>query len=260
MRPPTDTRGLRRVNPGTAVSTTLSVLLIWQLKRYAAAADVSDLGWLLSPVVLLCNLVPGICFEQTPAGWVDTASHSVIMPACSGINFFLICFSLAVFYSISSGRSRPVWLPLCAGIAWLVTLGANSLRILLSIACYRTELHSALFDPAEVHRLIGVGIYYLFLLFFSLLFSRIVTAGERVKISGRVVAAPLCCYLFFVVAVPLVRGAWRQNSVQFTGHALTVTAVVLVLTLVFRGTLNVQSVAHLLWYRQKKQRKNLKRS
>lgn len=139
---------------------SLALLLALAFKQFYALAETSQLQWLLWPLATLLNLIGGFAFALTASGeWLDSGHNLVIVKACAGGNFLIA--SWLGYLWLWRERAFSTSLALRAfGAAWLTTLAANAVRILL-IAYAQDDLARITgLSDADSHRLIGIGVYF----------------------------------------------------------------------------------------------------
>jgi exosortase K len=142
----------RRGEGGVAV---LALALVYALKRHYSTATTDDLLWIMAPTRLLVEWMSGLEFVLEPAGYVSTSAALTITPGCAGVNFLAIC-GLSLVFALppqpgSVGR-RLAWFPLGLGLAYLLTLVANALRI---VVAWQWRVHTGHVDHLEL----GVVVY-----------------------------------------------------------------------------------------------------
>ena len=81
------------MKPARVALLACVLTLAWALKRHYAAADVGDLGWVLTPVTRLTTLVTGMSFEwESGAGYLARDEMFLIAKPCAGVNFMIAAF------------------------------------------------------------------------------------------------------------------------------------------------------------------------
>lgn len=235
---------MNRYDPFTAKKIAcclLVVLMAAGMKYFYSRSTSEDLVWILGPTASLVEFITGAQFvKEVNIGYVSAASQVAIVPACAGINFMIAAFSMTALTLIYRARQKR-YLTICvlAGLAaaYGFTLGANSLRIALSIHLYQADIYSLLITPERVHRLAGIAIYFicLCLLYFSV---RKITSrrtffpvggkkdeGRTFKNSLLSCLVPLCWYLLVALALPAINQASGKNHALFREHAWSVFTV-----------------------------------
>jgi exosortase K len=233
---------LSRINKGKVFISQngsfllLTLVLAVGLKQHYSEAGSEDLAWILRPTAALVEQISGISFEEEAhTGFVNYSRRIVIAPACAGVNFFIIAFSMAVFCGfphIQGKRLKWLWLTGAMVGAYGLTVFVNAVRITVSIHAYEAEIHSGWLTSGRLHRLEGVIIYF----FFLCLFYRIITAvcpliqgPRRESIEAQrarpdslrwelAVLVPLFWYGLVTLAIPLLNGAMAKNGARFAEH------------------------------------------
>ena len=214
------------------------------LKTFYSHADSEDLVWIIGPTAFLTETFSNLSFiHESGFGWVDVQHNVVIAPVCAGVNFLIISFCMSSFQLMWRGASlkKIIASIIIAGLgAYILTVTANTVRITLSVALFKTDIYSEWLTPDMLHRVSGTVVYYLFLCFYSCLIS----CSFRNKKSVRqeldsllskqfVLFAPLFWYLLFSLGVPFANNSFQTNPDLFITHALSVCVVTSLLTLVF---------------------------
>ena len=230
-----------------AVLTALVLILAGMVKLHYGPADAIELAWLLKPTALLVGWLSGLEFVgQAGEGFYNTQQNLLIAPACSGINFMVIATamgSLLGLFRLPTLRLQLGWLVLVAVLGYGLTLVVNSGRILAAMALYQADLAAMPLSQAQLHRIEGIVVYYLFLCFFSWLLSFILNKRNRPRQDGigqlasstgslHTLLWPLICYLAFALGIPLLNQAWRQQPGLFIEHSLTVAVVSIALAFI----------------------------
>lgn len=151
---------------GGSLFPALAISLL--LKFYYHSADPHALWWILSPVAGLTELVTGYSFELEPGqGYLCREQLFTLAPACAGVNFMVSVFLSLVLGLTSarrSARGQAIHLVACLVIAYVGTLIANVTRIVLVMHLRISDLHSGSQPPERLHEILGVSVYFLFLL------------------------------------------------------------------------------------------------
>ncbi len=226
-----------------------AVLLALAVKYHYSRADPADLAWILKPTAGLVSLISGNAFEFAGgSGYVCPGRGVVIAPACAGVNFMLMAFGMAVFAGLPAMRGRRhglAWICFSLAAAYCLTLGVNTLRILVSMQTLATGLSGTDSLWEQVHRLEGVGIYFFFqYLFYSMIIqitgqyaaagpvglSRSAAApvgrgvGRKILVRGLV---PCAWYLAVTLGVPFLNRAAGKFGSRFFEHAAMVLGLCL---------------------------------
>lgn len=137
--------------------------IAFAVKQHYSTASADDLAWILRPTVALVSIVTGVPFvHEAGVGWMNLPLRYSIVPACSGVNFWVVVF-LSIAWALLRAESRPAHaalaLSMAAFAAYGATVVANTIRISIALAAYGRDLHPGGLDAASVHRLLGVLIY-----------------------------------------------------------------------------------------------------
>jgi exosortase K len=222
------------------LTAMLAVVVMLMLKRHYSLAGPDQLAWILSPTAhLTAWLTSATPAWEAGVGYADFGRGIIIVPACAGINFMIMAFGLAVFCALGRLRRLTVltaWMAAALPVAYVLTLGVNTLRIAVSMALYQADIYSAWLTPGLLHRFVGVWLYLGVLgLFFKGLQPIINALGyrfdpccrpERVIWPGWL---PLLWYLAGAVGVPVVNLVFRPPVPAFGKHGLMVIAAAVVL-------------------------------
>ena len=235
---------------------TIGLLLALGLKHHYSRAGSDDLLWILSPTASLVELTSGIRFEyEVNTGFVSRGYRIIIAPSCAGINFLIVAFCMAMFSGIHAFKLRWAklsWLTASLVSAFILTVGVNALRIIVSIYSYNADIYWGWITPQRVHRLEGVVIYFFFLCLFYMIIIKAVHQFTR-KTGGKKQTGianywgladylrwmwagliPLFWYSLVTVGVPLLNGAFHENAARFTEHGgMVFSASMAVLVVVF---------------------------
>jgi exosortase K len=230
----------------------VGIFIAMGLKYHYSRANIEDLDWILVPTIRFVELLSGIRFErELNAGFINHAHRMIIVPSCAGINFLTIAFSTLFFSAAYRMRGNALKL-LCLGIslelAYLLTIGVNALRIMTAIHLNEADIYGGWITQARVHRIEGTLIYFFFLLMVYPLGERIagrlcLDRSEERKLSIikkkrmlRVACAcliPFFWYALFVLGIPALNMAYRQNGTRFMEHCLWVLSACLSLLVLF---------------------------
>jgi exosortase K len=215
----------------------IAAAAVW-LKSFYSRAGSEDLGWTLRPTAWVAEAISGTAFSaETGAGWVSHDRRFVIAPACAGINFLIIAWLTAAcsgVHRFKSAAEKSLWLSVSVISAFGLTVGANGLRVVLSILLYDTGAHIGPLTPDRLHRVAGASVYLICLYLFHSSISWLsdrwaggvkMTVPREGRISRRDTLRPLVWYLAIALGVPLLNAAYRRSPGQFLEHAGTVLAV-----------------------------------
>jgi exosortase K len=195
------------------------------MKYHYSQAEVGQLKWILSPTATLVQLLTGIpfVFEQL-CGYANWQQGMVIAKSCAGINFLIISFCMLTLSHISQiekNRQRIYLIIGCALGAYLYTIMVNTLRIVAGLQLHLLNLSFGWLNPARIHRLCGILVYFLSLclLHFTLL------RFTKSRVSSWRLYLPLICYLSVVIVIPLGLMTFMGWRTGFGEHLLTALVV-----------------------------------
>ena len=232
------TRSWRRDLMKVAPLYLAGLLVAFALKVDYSIAGADRLQWVLAPTCRLAQLLSGIVFEkESGTGWISRSGGMIVGPACAGLNFLIIVFCMLFFsfaHRIRGGAARAAWMAASLSLAYLLTLGTNSLRIILAIQLRRAPIYGSFVTASRVHRMEGILIYSLSMILTYFLVERSLDRvlppyGERPRASLWV---PLAWYLAIALGVPLAGRAYRHDPARFAEHASFVLSTCAALALV----------------------------
>jgi exosortase K len=222
----------------------VGLLLACTLKAHYSRATADQLLWVLCPTARLVDLIAGIGFEREPHAGLMSREHGIILaPACAGVNFMIIAFSTLWFsfaHRLEGWKYKIFWLWMSVVSAYLLTLGVNGFRIIISVYLNRADIYGGWLTPERAHRLEGMLIY----LFFLVVIHRVgwmfvCRLGEPVltRVAGAggvergprpmipVLVAPLFWYVLVTVGAPFLNQGWKGEGARFMEHSFLVAAV-----------------------------------
>lgn len=143
-------------------------LLFLLLKYFYTQSSNTHLWFLLAPVNTCIEAVTGSQGIYAPSdGFLHTGLPIIIDKSCSGLNFWLLSFSLLSLSTLGFYQTHRQKLAAClalAAISYLVTLFVNVSRILIAIfTLQHKELHPSL-RADWMHEAQGAFVYLLFLI------------------------------------------------------------------------------------------------
>jgi exosortase K len=203
------------------------------LKTYASHANATDLRVVLAPTCWLAARLGGISFsDEGAAGFISHGEHLVVGTACSGANFFVVCFG-ALFYSFAQRwrtlGSRIGWLLASLALAWTATVATNAVRVVAAAHLYQADIYGDWLTPSRVHRLLGVLLYCASLVIVHGAVARWwASAAEKGSRLARLLGSPIAWYLGIAVMVPLVRRAPQGRDVRLAEHVAVILGVILI--------------------------------
>jgi exosortase K len=230
----------------------LGFMIVYALKSHYSRATSDQLAWILTPTALLVDTFSGIHFDRELHAGAISREHGIILaPACAGVNFLIIAFSTLWFslvHRVKNSKGKLVWLGMSASASYLLSLGVNALRVIVSVFLYRADIYGGWATPERVHRIGGVLIYVFFLLLVYRIGEKAVRwvgAHRSKEGSPRVaeslglpplvcgLAVPLLWYVSVTVVTPLLNQAWRHQGAKFVEHSVLVVAAGLIVLLLF---------------------------
>ncbi len=209
------------------------VLLIPALKQFYSTASAAQLQWQLYPLVLLLETFADLNFElDANYQWQDDAHRISIVKSCAGVNFLIISL-LGYFWT---WRHHPLQIRLIIRVlvsAWLTTLLANTLRILLSLHAQAGLAEITGLSDASIHRFIGITVYFL------CLWAQL--SAFRLQNFSRMAPAAVLIYLSIALLLPWLRACWLGLIMPGWQHAIWVVSlptIMAVLSRMLRNTYN----------------------
>ncbi len=218
----------------------LAALLAAVLKHHYSTAEANQLKWILSPTATLVSLTTGIPFSFSAGeGFVSGSGSSVIAPACAGLNFLIICYCTLTFSFMRYAKATSKRLAVIASSllgSFCLTLLVNTTRITLSIQHAAFSPVSAILSPEQIHRYEGIFIYFLALSLIyclaGLLVRRYLHDSRPIRLS---LLAPLFWYIAVMIGIPIMRGAFHDNTPAFLEHCAVVALVPLLIILIIKA-------------------------
>jgi len=141
----------------------LAAGLAFGIKYHYSRAEAGQLKWILAPTTRLVEALSGDDFIwKTHAGYFSQERRFLIAPSCAGINFLIMAFAMSVWFTLprlSSHRRRFLAVFLALAGAYGLAILINALRICLSLYTKGYQAPLGL-DPSEVHRLVGIVVYF----------------------------------------------------------------------------------------------------
>jgi len=212
------------------------------LKLHYATASADQLRWILGPTTALVELFSGNSFQfESYAGYMSSNHRFLIATSCAGVNFMITAFLMLALRALLKDRSSVLrwrFIPLYAGLAYITTIIANTLRICVALWLQNVSAGVRWLSWSELHRIEGIVVYFGFLL---LLF--VLTEKDRPQGSTgfvRKMGFTLLVYYSMTLIMPLLNGSYHDRG--FLEHSV----VVLILPLIMVGAL---VALRLLWPR-----------
>lgn len=236
----------RYYRPRHLVFYIAALVIAFGLKYHYSHAEADDLVWILAPTAGLVEMILPLDFEfEKSLGFVCHDQSVTIAPVCAGVNFLVISFCMIAFYGIYRMRHKTemfAWLFFSLTGAFVLTLVANTLRIILSIYLYKTGFSIGWLTPSRIHLAAGICIYVSFLYgaYFALQwFVPLYQLNPVKNNSGKVDnclkklfknkpvrrGIPFTWYLMITLGVPLLNGGLLKNKGLFLEHAVTVVSL-----------------------------------
>lgn len=212
---------------------------LW-LKAYYSGARSEELLWILAPTIGWVRMLSGMIFEYLPGtGYVSHLHHLVIAPSCSGVQFLLIVFLTLVFsfsHRMGTARKGMIWTFYAAVLAYLYTILVNGIRITLSVYVPEWLQKINIFIEGSIqepfHTILGIMVYFVFLLSGYWLadratekISKLLFVEQKRTKTHYGFLSPVFWYLFMVLGVPFLNGAYVKNHNGFIKYAYLVLGV-----------------------------------
>lgn len=209
------------------------------MKYHYSTAEAHNLAWILAATSALVNLATNAGFDyRVGEGFISADGAFVIAPACAGINFLIICFTMLVFTQLRHVRGWVKKFCLVFGSAVFsfgLTLVVNTCRISLSMHSFRSSNPNALLMPENMHRLEGIAIYFLALSLVYLLSGYCFDGGlgQRFESEKPSLAAPLFWYFLVTIVIPILRMSFLENPGRFIEHSFFALGIPLTIAAAF---------------------------
>lgn len=204
--------------------------IAYGLKLFYSNASVNDLRWVLAPTTFLVETLTGRTFTfESQAGYMSSDHTFLIAASCSGVNFMIIAFVMLAIGKIwRDGNVEWRFLPGAMLIAFIATILANTVRIVLALSLRDIDFEVSWLTADELHRIEGIVVYFGSLM---LLFVTSESLGRQMSIPqiGRRSLIPLVVYYAVTLGVPIVGGAYDQ--IEFWKHSVVVILAPLIVIL-----------------------------
>jgi exosortase K len=206
-----------RLKPTTIFQLGFVLLIALALKFHYSTASVNELRWILAPTTFLVETITGTRFTfESYSGYMSNDRTFLIAASCSGLNFLIIAFLMLSLGRVWRDRNaRWSSIPLTLLAAYVATIGANTLRIVIA---RELDLQGGSLTADEVHRLEGIVVYFGSLLIVYAIDEKL--AAEKKTILARQAILPLAIYYAITIAIPLARGSYREPG--FAEHMIVV--------------------------------------
>jgi exosortase K len=216
----------------TASVYAAAAAVVYGLKAHFSTANGDALRWVLAPTCWLAGHLGAIAFvDEAGAGFISHAERLVVGPACSGLNFLIVCFAALFFllaHRLDGARRRAAWLVGCLGLAYLATILTNATRVVLAARLYHLPLDGDLLTPSRLHRLLGTALYCVSLVGLHRAADRW-TSGRSRNPAETTWLAPLGAYAGITLVVPLLRRPSLCGDARFVEHATFVVGTIVAL-------------------------------
>lgn len=244
---------LHRTLGNNALFYALALALAYGVKAHYSEASPEQLAWVLAPTAKLADILFGIPFEfETGTGYICRERGLIIAPACAGVNFMLMCFSVSVFpfvHRFGKSAAKLAWLSGSTAVAFVVSTSVNALRIFISMRLYEEQLFGAWIDPGRLHRIGGIAVYLGALCIVCFFVEKAADALGRLAFfeppnltSGPAprkwrktffATAPVVVYVSMTIAVPLLNKGISTIDPVFAEHCAAVLSACLVVFAAF---------------------------
>ena len=150
---------VRRARVDVADLATFGALAVfgYALKQHYSSATPEGLRFILGPTAWLLELLTGARWPfEAGVGYVSTASATAIVPACAGVNFWIVATATLVVGfcgSFQRLRAKLAFFGCAVALGFGCTLLVNALRIAIDLWMRELAFSSAV--HAEAHRLLG---------------------------------------------------------------------------------------------------------
>lgn len=211
---------------------TATIVCCGAIKMFYSTASVNDLMWILAPTTVLVELATGMPFTFESYSGYMSADHSFLIAAsCSGVNFMITAFLMLVLSRLwkRSGQDmRWTFIAVSLAMAYLTTIVANTVRIVVAMFIRRADPEVIWLNPEDLHRFEGIAVYFGFLMLLYVVAEKL-NPDARPSESGlagllRRSLLPLGIYYATTIGVPLANSAFRRgpSAVQFWSHSILV--------------------------------------
>jgi exosortase K len=124
---------------------------------------------LIAPTNYLIELITSSPAHYAPeSGYFHKELNIIIEKSCSGFNFWILCFIMLAFLALnyySSNKKKILVLPITLFISYILTIFANTSRIILSILGQNAANNFITPRPHLIlHNVIGTFVYLFFLI------------------------------------------------------------------------------------------------
>ena len=164
----------------------LSATVIFIFLKFLFSYISSDgLLFLLQPtnyiIEVISNSESRYIYQQ---GYYNNSLNILINKSCSGFNFLLMCYLMLVFLIIGKLKKpacKAVSLPILFLFSYLLTLFANSSRIIMSIMIRNLGFEFSGINTSWLHQLQGGFVYLFFLISIYLIIEKFFNITNSTK-------------------------------------------------------------------------------
>jgi exosortase K len=155
---------------------TVVLICAYALKHHYSTAEAEGLKWILAPTATMVEILTGkTFFFDSMKGFVNYEYMVTIAKPCAGVNFLIIAFCMSTFNIILKVHNPVKKYVIVIGTfpaLYLVTIVANTIRILIAIFLYTSHVEFGWFTPEKLHRLEGIAVYFIFLFMLNYAFLK----------------------------------------------------------------------------------------
>ena len=227
-------RWFRPDKMGLVACYAVAIGLMWSLKQHYSSAAPEELWWILDPIAAIVQVLDKMAYTWTPGlGWVRADGFIIIASACAGVNFMIMLFGLSMatfLHRFDLNSKRLTWMAVALVMAYFMSIGVNTIRIMVSILCYQHQLSLGWLTPVRLHRMVGIVIYFTVLGLYYGCMDHIIRKFRRQSLKshyriGFLPWQPLIWYLAGTVAVPLIHNIYGGHFRLSLEYTLTVMVV-----------------------------------
>lgn len=164
---------------------TVAALLFVVFKLGYKEAGNDELYFLLKPTDMCFSIFSGSASSYTSiSGFFHESLHISITKACSGFNFWMLCFLLFIFVTVpyaKSIRAKSMLLPGMLLVSYLLTIFVNAARIQTSVIIQGVMKAASLTEYKWLHQAEGAFVYLFFLVLFYFALNSLCTKLNRQK-------------------------------------------------------------------------------
>ena len=249
----------------------LTLLIALGLKYHYSRSGSEDLLWVLAPTAGLVECISGTTFiNEVNTGYVNFERRVIIAPSCAGINFMIIVFCMTAFSGLNTltgVRTSPLCPMISLIIAYGLTLGVNSFRIIMSMVVYESEFFRSSASIDQIHKIQGILIYFISLYVFYLTLQKVLDMFQHHSTGKKADAdfstnhsksvlkdlSPIFWYCTVTIGIPLINRSYQEQEGVFFRHIVVILSVcLLTFTLLSLVRLSCQHLFFKIRYRKEK--------